>query len=223
MHTRQSPSWRTHTHRTTLDSTLSHRMDIDSVYLWVLPMFHAAGWTYPWAATFAVSTQITLRNVSYPLIWNHLCHSRVTHYCGAPTVQVSPAPFLNPSSEIGLWRARLTPLTDRSRQLPRSKEIAETHHCHHRGFRSNGTPHRRARKDWNQPRPCLWSHVCTSIPLFNLPNNSSHPFTQRGKFRMHYIHLTPHTPPPDIRPIHSQPPARLMAGTSLGGACETHG
>lgn len=64
------------------------KMDINSVYLWVLPMFHAAGWTYPWAATFAVSTQITLRNVSYPLIWNHLCSSSVTHYCGAPTVQI---------------------------------------------------------------------------------------------------------------------------------------
>ena len=65
-------------------------MDLNSVYLWVLPMFHAAGWTYPWAATFAAATQITLRNVSYPLIWNHLRNSYVTHYCGAPTVQVKP-------------------------------------------------------------------------------------------------------------------------------------
>lgn len=61
---------------------------MSSVYLWVLPMFHAAGWTYPWAATFAASAQITVRNVSYPLIWNHLSNSFVTHYCGAPTVQV---------------------------------------------------------------------------------------------------------------------------------------
>jgi len=69
-------------------------MGLDSVYLWVLPMFHAGGWTYPWAITFAVSTQITLRNVSYPLIWNHLCNSSVTHYCGAPTVQVHRTPEL---------------------------------------------------------------------------------------------------------------------------------
>jgi len=86
------------TMRSTLLTPCSHRMDIHSVYLWVLPMFHAAGWTYPWAATFAVSTQIMLRNVSYPLIWNHLCTSSVTHYCGAPTVQVSPV--LSPASEI---------------------------------------------------------------------------------------------------------------------------
>ncbi|KAH9833040.1 acetyl-CoA synthetase-like protein [Rhodofomes roseus] len=63
-------------------------MNRDSTYLWILPMFHASGWTYPWAITFASALQITLRTVSYPLIWNHLLHSGVTHYCGAPTVQI---------------------------------------------------------------------------------------------------------------------------------------
>jgi len=51
-------------------------------------MFHASGWTYPWAVTLASALQITLRTVSYPLIWKHLLHSGVTHYCGAPTVQI---------------------------------------------------------------------------------------------------------------------------------------
>ncbi|KZT71372.1 acetyl-CoA synthetase-like protein [Daedalea quercina L-15889] len=60
----------------------------DSTYLWILPMFHACGWTYPWAITLASALQITLRTVSYPLIWNHLLNSGVTHYCGAPTVQI---------------------------------------------------------------------------------------------------------------------------------------
>ncbi|THH20011.1 hypothetical protein EW146_g1276 [Bondarzewia mesenterica] len=54
----------------------------------ILPMFHAAGWTYPWATTFAFATQLTLRTINYPLIWKHLLHSNVTHYCGAPTVQI---------------------------------------------------------------------------------------------------------------------------------------
>jgi len=63
-------------------------MNRDSVYLWVLPMFHACGWTYPWAITASMATQITLRSVSNPHIWNHLLHSGVTHYCGAPTVQI---------------------------------------------------------------------------------------------------------------------------------------
>ncbi|KAI0823561.1 acetyl-CoA synthetase-like protein [Trametes gibbosa] len=63
-------------------------MTRESTYLWILPMFHASGWTYPWAVTFAAAAQITLRSVSYPLIWNHLLNSGVTHYCGAPTVQI---------------------------------------------------------------------------------------------------------------------------------------
>ncbi|KAI0950025.1 hypothetical protein AcV7_008619 [Taiwanofungus camphoratus] len=63
-------------------------MNRDSTYLWILPMFHASGWTYPWAITFASASQITLRTVSYPHIWNHIINSGVTHYCGAPTVQI---------------------------------------------------------------------------------------------------------------------------------------
>jgi len=34
--------------------------------------------------------QITQRAVNNQLIWKHLLHSGVTHYCGAPTVQVGP-------------------------------------------------------------------------------------------------------------------------------------
>ncbi|KAI0072767.1 acetyl-CoA synthetase-like protein [Panus rudis PR-1116 ss-1] len=64
------------------------RMNLESIYLWILPMFHACGWTFPWAVTLSCATQITLRTVSYPHIWNHLLNSGVTHYCGAPTVQI---------------------------------------------------------------------------------------------------------------------------------------
>ncbi|KAF8587271.1 acetyl-CoA synthetase-like protein [Ramaria rubella] len=69
-------------------NVLETRLDQDSVYLWILPMFHACGWTYPWATVLAYSTQITLRTVSYDLIWNHFLTSGVTHYCAAPTVQI---------------------------------------------------------------------------------------------------------------------------------------
>ncbi|KAF8527924.1 acetyl-CoA synthetase-like protein [Hysterangium stoloniferum] len=60
----------------------------DSVYLWILPMFHACGWTFPWANVLAYTTQVTLRTVSYDLIWKNFLHSGVTHYCAAPTVQI---------------------------------------------------------------------------------------------------------------------------------------
>ncbi|KAF9068075.1 hypothetical protein BDP27DRAFT_1295660 [Rhodocollybia butyracea] len=64
------------------------QMNRGSTYLWILPMFHAAGWTFPWANTFAFTTQITMRSVDYPLIWKHFLNSGITHYCGAPTVQI---------------------------------------------------------------------------------------------------------------------------------------
>jgi hypothetical protein len=73
-------------------------------------MFHACGWTYPWANVFAFATQVssnleildliklidcpsfikvTIRAVANSVIWKHFTESGVTHYCGAPTVQVS--------------------------------------------------------------------------------------------------------------------------------------
>ncbi|QRW05290.1 AMP binding enzyme [Ceratobasidium sp. AG-Ba] len=55
---------------------------------WILPMFHACGWTYPWANVFAFATQVTIRAVVNSVIWKHLTESGVTHYCGAPTVQI---------------------------------------------------------------------------------------------------------------------------------------
>ncbi|KAI0001859.1 acetyl-CoA synthetase-like protein [Russula vinacea] len=63
----------------------------ESTYLWILPMFHAAGWTFPWSLPFSFSTQITMRTVDYSLIWKHFLNSGVTHYCGAPTVQIGIA------------------------------------------------------------------------------------------------------------------------------------
>ncbi|KAJ9480344.1 putative Oxalate--CoA ligase (putative) [Pseudozyma hubeiensis] len=60
----------------------------DSVYLWVLPMFHACGWTYPWAVTASLGTHHTIRKVDNAVIWDALLNHGVSHYCGAPTVQI---------------------------------------------------------------------------------------------------------------------------------------
>lgn len=76
------------TYLASIANAFEARLDKESTYLWTLPMFHAAGWTFPWSITFSFSTQITLRTVDYSLIWKHLLNSRVTHYCGAPTVQI---------------------------------------------------------------------------------------------------------------------------------------
>jgi fatty-acyl-CoA synthase len=60
----------------------------DSVYLWTLPMFHCNGWCFPWAVTAVAARHVTLRAVDPDLIWDLIDHEGVTHYNGAPTVQL---------------------------------------------------------------------------------------------------------------------------------------
>ncbi|KAI1144385.1 AMP-binding enzyme [Hypoxylon sp. FL0543] len=55
-------------------------------YLWTLPLFHAMGWTYPWAVTAVRGTHYCLRKIDYPLIWKLLREEGVTHFNAAPTV-----------------------------------------------------------------------------------------------------------------------------------------
>ncbi|KAL1740368.1 hypothetical protein HDZ31DRAFT_85472 [Schizophyllum fasciatum] len=67
-------------------------LNYDSVYLWIVPLFHAAGWCFLWSATFAFSTQVTLRTAAPKPIWDRFlapATPAVTHYGGAPTVQIS--------------------------------------------------------------------------------------------------------------------------------------
>lgn len=64
------------------------KLNKESVYLWTLPMFHACGWTYPWANVFGYTAQLFMRSIQYPDIWHHFLNSGVTHYCAAPTVQI---------------------------------------------------------------------------------------------------------------------------------------
>ena len=55
-------------------------------YLWTLPMFHAMGWTFPWAVTAVRGTHYCLRKVDYTKIWRLLKDEQITHYNAAPTV-----------------------------------------------------------------------------------------------------------------------------------------
>ncbi|PQE03084.1 AMP-binding enzyme protein [Rutstroemia sp. NJR-2017a BVV2] len=55
-------------------------------YLWTLPMFHAMGWTFPWAVTAVRGTHYCLRKIDYPLIWKLLKEHPITHFNAAPTV-----------------------------------------------------------------------------------------------------------------------------------------
>jgi len=63
-------------------------MGTGSVYLWTLPMFHCNGWCFPWAVTAVAARHVTTRAVNPDLIWDLIDREGVTHYCGAPTVQL---------------------------------------------------------------------------------------------------------------------------------------
>jgi fatty-acyl-CoA synthase len=57
-------------------------------YLWTLPMFHCNGWCFTWGVTAVGATHVCLRRVDPAAIWDALDHQGVTHYNGAPTVQI---------------------------------------------------------------------------------------------------------------------------------------
>jgi fatty-acyl-CoA synthase len=63
-------------------------LSADSVYLWTLPMFHCNGWCFPWAVTAVAGRHVTLRTMDPDLIWRLIDGEGVTHYNGAPTVQL---------------------------------------------------------------------------------------------------------------------------------------
>ncbi len=63
-------------------------LDPGSVYLWTLPMFHCNGWCCPWAVTAVAATHVTMPAVDPGRVWDLIDAEGVTHYSGAPTVQL---------------------------------------------------------------------------------------------------------------------------------------
>ncbi|HEX6081369.1 MAG TPA: AMP-binding protein, partial [Methylomirabilota bacterium] len=63
-------------------------MSFDTTYLWTLPMFHCNGWCFTWAVTAVAGTHVCLRKVESGRIWELIDSEGITHYNGAPTVQI---------------------------------------------------------------------------------------------------------------------------------------
>ena len=64
-------------------------LDISSVYLWTLPMFHCNGWCFTWGVTAVGGTHICLRNVVAEEIYRLIEKENVSHLCAAPTVLIT--------------------------------------------------------------------------------------------------------------------------------------
>jgi acyl-CoA synthetase (AMP-forming)/AMP-acid ligase II len=71
-----------------LNEVIVARLSADSVYLWTLPMFHCNGWCFPWAVTAVAARHVTMRAVDPERVWELIDGEGVTHYNGAPTVQL---------------------------------------------------------------------------------------------------------------------------------------
>ncbi|MGH7310904.1 MAG: acyl--CoA ligase family protein, partial [Candidatus Rokuibacteriota bacterium] len=63
-------------------------MSWDARYLWTLPMFHCNGWCFTWGVTAVAGTHYCLRRVEPGRVWELLDSEGITHYNGAPTVQI---------------------------------------------------------------------------------------------------------------------------------------
>jgi fatty-acyl-CoA synthase len=63
-------------------------MTWDARYLWTLPMFHCNGWCFTWGVTAVAGTHFCLRRVDPGRVWELLDGEGITHYNGAPTVQI---------------------------------------------------------------------------------------------------------------------------------------
>ena len=63
-------------------------MTFDAKYLWTLPVFHCNGWCFTWSVTALGGTHVCLRKVESSRIWDLIDQEGITHYCGAPTVQI---------------------------------------------------------------------------------------------------------------------------------------
>ena len=71
-----------------LGEAIETGMTFESRYLWTLPMFHCNGWCFTWGVTALSGTHVCLRRVEPSRIWDLIDREGVTHYCGAPTVQI---------------------------------------------------------------------------------------------------------------------------------------
>jgi fatty-acyl-CoA synthase len=71
-----------------LNEVIVAGLSTDSVYLWTLPMFHCNGWCFPWAVTAVAGRHVTMRAVDPEAVWELIDGEGVTHYNGAPTVQL---------------------------------------------------------------------------------------------------------------------------------------
>ncbi|KAF9966990.1 hypothetical protein BGZ65_000177 [Modicella reniformis] len=71
-----------------LGNIIEAQLRLDSVHLFLVPLFHANSWIFPYSVTAISATHVMIRKVDYDLIWDVLRRENVTHLNGAPTIMI---------------------------------------------------------------------------------------------------------------------------------------
>lgn len=83
------------THRNTAMNIMGHLMHTHLTsadrYLWVLPMFHANGWTFVWTITAVGACHVCLPKADPKAIFSIITRENITLLCAAPTVLIGIA------------------------------------------------------------------------------------------------------------------------------------
>ena len=141
-----------------IGEVLETGMTFESTYLWTLPMFHCNGWCFTWGVTAMGGTHLCLRRVEPGRIWDLIDGEGVTHYCGAPTVQIG---IVNDPKAHALTRAgdvrggRRAALADAARRVSRSSASARST-CTASPRPTARTPSARGTRDGIACRPTRW-------------------------------------------------------------------
>lgn len=82
----------------TVNSLIDWSVPNNPVHLWVLPIFHANGWSYTWGMAAVGGTNICLRKFNAETVQDLIEKHNVTHMCGAPVVlnMISNSPVFKP-------------------------------------------------------------------------------------------------------------------------------
>ena len=85
-----NPKGALYSHRSAYLNAMGECLEVglnkNSVYLWVLPMFHCNGWCFTWAVTAVGATHICMNSFKAENAIDLILHHKVTHFCAAPTV-----------------------------------------------------------------------------------------------------------------------------------------
>ncbi|MEO0379795.1 MAG: AMP-binding protein [Pseudomonadota bacterium] len=70
----------------TMGTVVSWRMQLNPIFMAIVPLFHCNGWNHTWMMPLLGGTLVCCRDITAPAIYNAIHYDGVTHFGGAPIV-----------------------------------------------------------------------------------------------------------------------------------------